>query len=372
MRGSIRKHGTGWQFTVNLGKDPLTGKRKQKSKGGFRTKKECEKAVNELVMQLEKGEFFEVEKMSLQEYLSYWLATYAKANVAPSTYIRYSFSAADIIGYLGNIEVSKLKPAHIQKLYADLSNYKKQSNSTLLKTHRMLHIALKHGVGWQILSTNPCDNVQPPRAEKTDMSIWTVAEANKFLETIKDEIIFMPVTIALQTGMREGEICALKWDNINLSSATLSVKYTLQKINKILILKNPKTKKSIRTLALMKTTIEELKHHKKNQLQNILALGENYNDDNYVCCWEDGRPIDPMYISKRFNKLVRDYKLPIIRFHDLRHTHATLLLQQGVNPKIVSERLGHSTISITLDTYSHVLPNMQKEAVLKLDELFAK
>lgn len=371
MRGHVRKHGTGWQYTIELEPDPTTGKRRQKSKGGFNTKKECEKAMNQLIVELEKGNYFEASSITLKEYLIYWMDNYASTNVAPSTLKRYKISISDINSYLGGTLLSKLKPINIQNLYTKLLEEKQQSKSTILKTHRTLSIALKHAVNWQLINSNPCNNVQPPRPDKIDMKVWDVKAANKFLVTIKNDVIYLPVLIALQTGLREGELCALKWENVDLTSKTLSVKYTLQKINEKLSLKEPKTKKSKRTIALMDSTINILKEYKKQQALYKLTLGEEYYNENYVCAWNDGRPFDPLYLSKKFPKLIEKYNFPYIRFHDLRHTHATMLLQQGVNPKIVSERLGHSTISITLDTYSHVLPNMQKEAAEKLNELFS-
>ena len=138
----------------------------------------------------------------------------------------------------------------------------------------------------------------------------------------------------------------------------------------MLSLKDPKTKKSRRTIVLLNSTVSALGQWRKEQQLFHVALEKDYDSEGYVCTWNDGRPFDPLYLSKKFPKLLKKYNFQPIRFHDLRHTHATMLLQQGVNPKIVSERLGHSTISITLDIYSHVLPNMQKEAVSRLEELF--
>lgn len=370
MRGHTRKHGAGWQYTIELEPDPATGKRRQKSKGGFKTKKECEQAMNKLIAELDRGDYFETSNMILRDYLSYWTINYVNANVAPSTLTRYKLSISDINSYLGNIPLSKLKPSHIQDLYSKLISDKQQSKSTVLKTHRTLSLSLKHAINWQLIASNPCNNVQPPRPNIVLMKIWNTEAANNFLKLIRSESIYIPVLIALQTGLREGEISALKWEDINLEDKTLSVKHSLQRINGKLSLKEPKTRKSRRTIALMDSTIVALKEYKKRQLIYKLSLGEDYINEGFVCTWNDGRPFDPLYISKKFVKLIKKYEFPRIRFHDLRHTHATMLLQQGINPKIVSERLGHSTISITLDTYSHVLPNMQKEAVEKLEKLF--
>ena len=372
MRGHIRKRGAGYQIVVDIGRDPITNKRKQKSIGGFKTKKEAEKALAQYISKIEKGEYFEAEKISLKEFLDHWLETYAKVNVAPKTFIRYKEFCNTINNYIGHNKLNQIKPAHIQKFYSVLIDEGRLSNSTILKIHRMLHLALKHAVMWQMIINNPTEAVTAPRVKKTEMSVWDSDTANKFLNDIKETPIYIPTLLALTTGMRQGEICALKWDNINFSNGTISVVNSLQRLNGKLVIKPPKTDKSIRNISLMDFTIKELKEHRKKQLEYKLLFGENYQDENFVCAWEDGRPMDPHYVSSKFAKLVKQLNYPKIRFHDLRHTHATMLLQQGVNPKIVQERLGHSQVTVTLDIYSHVLPNMQKEAVQKLESLFQK
>lgn len=185
--------------------------------------------------------------------------------------------------------------------------------------------------------------------------------------------MYLPVMLAITTGMRRGAIAAIQWDNVDLKKKMLYVQYSLQRIDGELKPMDTKTNKSRRSVALMDITIEALKEERKNQLERKLAYGEKYQDLNYVCCWDDGRPLDPDFISKKFNKIVKKLDMPQIRFHDLRHTHATMLLKQGTNPKIVQERLGHATISTTMDIYSHALPEMQKEATEKLEKsLFKK
>lgn len=379
MRGHIRKRGSGYQIIVDMGRDPVTNKRKQKSVGGFKKKIDAEKALAQLITKIERGEHFETQNMELSQYLQHWLITYAKVNVAPSTYIRYTQFVTIITDKIGTIELSKLKPLHIQNFYNNLISENRLSNSTILKVHRLLHLAFKHAIGWQTMLINPCQSVQPPRAEKIEMTVWDIDSVNYFLDSIKESTIFIAVVIALQTGMREGEISALKWENIDFDHKMIYVTHSLQRIEGQLVRKVPKTKKSIRPIAMIQNTINILQEHADEQ-EKIKSESDGYCDSGFVIAWPDGRPYDPHYISKKFAQIIKSInkelknnnkkELPVIRFHDLRHTHATLLLKQGVNPKIVSERLGHSTVSITLDLYSHVLPNMQKEAAQKLDLLF--
>ncbi|WP_207671430.1 site-specific integrase [Clostridium thermarum] len=218
-----------------------------------------------------------------------------------------------------------------------------------------------------MLHNNPTDNVKPPQPKDYEIKVWDAETSSAFLEAIKNESIYLPVLIALQTGMREGEVCALKWDSIDLERKNLYVKHTLKRDSENEIeLKAPKTKRSKRNIKLMDETVKELRHQKNIHRLNKIVLGKDYKDDEYVCAWPDGRVIDPHYVCSRFVKLVKKYGFPELTFHGLRHTHATLLLLAGVHPKVVSERLGHSSITITLDLYSHVLPDMQQEAVDKL------
>jgi integrase len=351
-----------------MGKDPLTNKRLRKSKSGFRTKKECEAALAEIITKLDKGEYFEASDMNLKEYLIYWLDIY-KSKIAPSTLQRYQEYSNYAIKHIGNIKLEKLKPINLQKLYVKLEET--LTSGTVLKVHRMLHLALKHAVNWQMINSNPADAVTAPKANKTEMKVWSPEISAKFMNGIRGTTAFLPVMLALTTGMRRGEISALKWSNVNFKDGFISITHNMQRVDgNHYELKPPKTDKSARTIAMMDITIKELKEHRKKQLEIKLLMGYEYKDENFVCAWEDGRPYTPHYISDIFRKYVLKLDFPKIRFHDLRHTHATMLLSKGVHPKVVSERLGHSTINITLDTYSHVLPNMQKEAVKKLNVLF--
>lgn len=368
MRGSVFKKNNSWYFRVDVGIDPKTGNRKRKAKGGFRTKTEAEAALAKILNKVNSGTLIEESKMTVEKYLDYWIETYCVGNVAPSTLKRYKELCSTIKKHLGKSKLAVLKPTQIQAFYKKLLDDGDLSSTTILKIHRVFHTAYKHAHEWRLVATIPTASVNPPRANKTDFEVWDAEEANLFLETVKFHKIYIAVLLALQTGMRLGEILGLKWDNVNLPAKTLTVRVSMSKIKKELIIKKPKTSSSIRTIALMDATVNELKKLRKKQLELKMKNGIDYS---YVCCWEeDGHNMFPDYVSKNFQKLIKEYHFKKIRFHDLRHTHATLLLQQGVHPKIVSERLGHSTISMTLDTYSHVLPNMQREAVRQLENIF--
>lgn len=365
-RGTIRSYKkkdgtTTYEYLVYVGIDE-NGKKKYKRKRGFKKQKECQTALAEIITQIEKGAVVNNEKMNVNEYIDYWLETYPKSHCQPMTYRRYKQISADIKNYLGRYKLSKLNPLLVQKFYEDLINERKLSNNTVIKVHRMFHLALKHAMQWQLINTNPCDLVTPPKATEIKMKYWAPDEIQFNLDIIKNEKIYPAAFLAIQTGCRVGELCALKWEDVDLINGTITVNKTLQRLDGKLQTKKPKTKNSSRVITLLDNAVLFLKDLKNNQRQRKLQ----YNVPlDFILNWEDGRPMDPHYISEQFPKVLKQHNLPVIRFHDLRHTHATLLLSLGISPKIISERLGHSTVAFTLDTYSHVNIKMQKDEMSK-------
>lgn len=364
MKGTVRKDGSTWGYLVYVGTDE-NGKKKYKRKRGFKTKKECEAALAELITQIEKGTAIINDKMTVREYIEYWLMTYPKNHCQPSTYKRYCYFANDIIKYLGTYKLTSLNPLVVQKFYEDLKTDKNNSNNTIIKLHRMFHLALKHAQKWQLLFVNPCDLVTPPPADEIEMKYWTPDEISVYLDTLKDEFLYPAIYLAVHTGLREGELSALHWEDIDLVEKTLTVNKTMQRIDGNLELKKPKTKKSSRVVTLFDSTAKFLKAMKNKDIAEKLKYGIELN---YVLHWEDGRPVDPHYIAQNFPKVLAKYDfMPKVRFHDLRHTHATLLRKVKVDAKVISERLGHADVAFTLKTYTHVNTDMQREETSKAE-----
>jgi integrase len=369
MRGYTQRHGKSWRYRIEFDPDNA-GKRKTISKSGFKKESDAKKALREKLVEIDKGNYVEDKKITLESYLNEWIESY-KVNVAPSTYKRYKELMATAIRYIGKVELLKLTPLNIQTFYSKLLTEGKLSNATIVKIHRTLSLALKQAVGWNMINNNPCANIKPPKIIKKEMTVWSEDELKSFLYQSRNEHLYLHIALAAGTGMRLGEICALKWDCVDLKKGEIIVKRSIRRIGKELIVKEPKTKSSIRKISIANDLKDILVFHQKKQ-EHLIKDNEKYNDRNYVCAWEDdGRPYDPDYVTKNFHLLLANYELPMIRFHDLRHTHATILLLHDVPAKIVSERLGHSNIGITLDTYSHVLPSMQKAAAEKLNGLFS-
>lgn len=233
--------------------------------------------------------------------------------------------------------------------------------------HRLLRQALQQAIRWQLLARNPADAVQPPRPRRKEIRALTEDETAKLLTESKARWLYMPILIAATTGLRRGEVLAVRWADIDLEAKTLAVRRSLEQTAEGLSFKEPKTSRSRRVVALLDLTVDALRKHRTSQARERLAAGSAYLDLDLACCAGDGRPWLPSSLTHAFTTLASRIGLDGLRFHDLRHTHATQLLRQGVHPKIVSERLGHSTVGITLDVYSHVLPDMQQEAAKLVD-----
>jgi len=375
MRGTIIKRGDSYRIKVSLGKDSVTGKYLSHYETVRGNKKDAEKRLNELIHQHENGTFIKPGKVTLREYLKSWLADYCKPNLSPRTHELYSYICdKHIIPILGSILLVELKPQHLQRLYADkLSSG--LSGRTVQIIHITLHKALKNAVKTGLLLRNVVDAVDSPKIQRREMRVMSETDLHIFLEYAKDTPYYALFYTSLFTGMRRAELLALRWSDVDLTLCQLSVTRSMQYVShpdpqKRISFKEPKTSKSRRLIALSPSTAIALKEHEEKQ--NELRESLDYpvlSDNDLVFSHYDGSPLLPNSVTHAWIKLVRRCGLHGIRLHDARHTHASLLLKQGVHPKIVQERLGHGSIQITLDTYSHVAPGLQQAAANKFDDI---
>jgi integrase len=374
MRGHIRQRSPkSWASVLDLGPD-ATGKRRQKwhtVRGG---KKDAQRELARLLHEINTGAYVEPSRMTLSDYLDRWLDDYARPNVSAKTFERYEeIARLHLKPALGHHPLSKLQPLHIARYYSEALAYGRKdgrgglSARSVLHHHRVLRAALHQAVKWLLLPRNPADAVEPPRPKHREMRALDEAATAKLLRSASDSRLSLPVLLAVTTGLRRGEILGLRWQDVDLHKSSLAVRQSLEQTRGGLAFKQPKTAKSRRVVALPALAVEALKQRKVEQATTRLALGPSYQDHDLVCPRDDGTPWPPDSFSSSFVGLVRRAGVPTIRFHDLRHTHATQLLRQGVHPKVVSERLGHATVGITLDVYSHVLPGMQAEAASRTD-----
>ena len=388
MSIELKKRGATWTYVVDVGIDPITGKRKRKSEGSFRTKGDCRAAASKIINEVENGTYYKVSDITIKEFLEKYLTT-IKPNLAIKTFTTYKYlSDLYLVKNLGSMKVKDLKPLHIQDLYNKI--LKDKSPTTVRHLHNYLHKALNLAVKWQMAKTNPSDDVEKPKRAKPELHVLNENQLNSLLTALEKSSIHLIVCIAAGTGMREAEICGLQWDNVDVDNKILYVKNQLQRDeSKELNNAKLKTNNSYRKIQLPKMVISALKKQTITQAEDKQYFGDNYNKNNYVVTQSNGNPYDPSYISRNFNRVTKEYKhkiknetdeikeltlsqmlnIPKIRFHDLRHTHATLLLKLGLSPKVVAERLG-DTVATIMNTYAHVLPDMQKEAAEKLDDIF--
>jgi len=364
-----------WQIVVEAGRG-ANRKRKRIKKvfiGGQRA------AKNELLRlraQLATGLYVEPKKWTLAQYLEHWLDTYGKPNLAPSTYASYERIIRKHISLeMGQISIEKVQPMHIQAYYSQkLQNGRRDgagglSARTVQYHHRVLREALHHAVKWQILVRNPADACEAPRPSRPEMSVLDAEGVSAMLEIIEghpDRDIFIT---AVFTGMRQGELLGLRWQDVDLNKRVVRIQQSVGFIPKLgFVFREPKTKRSRRQVVLPQMAVDALTRRQKQVATDKIFIGADlYKSHDLVFCTNAGAPLDPSGLSRRFKRIATKVNAPKLRFHDLRHTHATMLLSQGVHPKVVQERLGHESINITLDTYSHVLPGMQEDAVAKME-----
>jgi len=410
MRGHARKRGEpgSWEYIVDVGMHAAerctacnkrfwverrpkqqcprcrgtlseTEERRRETKAGFATRKECVAAMNKLLVAVEQHDYSAPTKASVREYLvKEWLPA-VKSTIRPTTYGSYlQHVECHIVPHIGSVKLQKLSGSQVNALYAKLAesgakNGKKGiSPMTIHHVHACLHKACKDAVRWGHISRNPLDAADPPRKKgdgTKEMKTWTAEQLKAFLDSVRDDrLAALWHTIAM-TGMRRGEALGLRWSDIDLENARLSVRRALIPTNREVVVSEPKTAKGRRVIALDAGTVEVLKGQAARQLDEQKEWDAAWVDSAYVFTAENGAALDPESVTRYFRQAVAKSMLPPIRLHDLRHTHATLALQAGIHPKVVSERLGHATISITLDTYSHAIPAMQEEAAVLIAQL---
>jgi len=379
MRGHIvKRYKDSYNIVLNLGTDLATGKRKQQWITVKGTKKEAEKRLADMLHQLDTGTFMKPGKTTLAEYLERWLKDYAWPYLAPRTAEGYeSIIRQHLIPKLGNITLTQLKPEHLQKYYSEMLRSGRCDSScglsaqTVRHHHTALHKALQTAVEWGLLSRNSADAVRPPHAERPEIHIWSEDDITRFLESAKDTPYYALFYTALFTGMRRSEFLALKWSDIDLLLCQIYVNRSLHQLRDgSIVYREPKTAKGRRMIALSPSVTLVLREHKEQQEATWTQLETLLKDDDLVFSTVDGKPLRPNTITRAWTVLAARAGLKVIRLHDARHTHASIMLKQGIHPKIVQERLGHSSIAITLDTYSHVSPGLQEAAAKRFDEAF--
>ncbi|HLY58238.1 MAG TPA: site-specific integrase [Stellaceae bacterium] len=378
--GHIRERSPGsFEIRYTLPPDPWTGKRKVVTTTFRGQRREAMAELRRRLRSIDTSEHVDPSRVTVGQWLDTWLTSILE-EVSPKTHERY---AEVVRNYLrprfGVLQLAKLTPPHIQAAYTEWAEGGRLdgrpgglSPQTRRHMHRILRAALLRAVEQQLIARNPADAFRKrlPKVERREMVALTVDQAQTLLAALRHTRTYWPALVALATGMRRGEILALRWRNVDLDRGIVRVTGSLEQTKAGLRFKAPKTNRS-RAITLPAFAVEELRRLKREQAETFLALGMRPNLDTLVCCREDGEPLQPRSLTHEFTRLVARAKgVPRVRFHDLRHSHATQLLADGVHPKVAQERLGHSTIATTLDLYSHVTSTMQEDAASRLDAAY--
>jgi integrase len=367
--GWTRKRGSTWTWYIEDVPDPSTGRPRQVSKGGFRTRKEARDALLEAQAALRSGTFVEPSKRTVGSYLlEEWLPDNQPPRLRPSSHANYTiYTRTHVVPRLGDIELQRLTPSNLSAFYRSLLTDARRDGQglapkTVRNIHAMLHRALRDAVRLDYLVRNVADAVTPPRGASPEMQVWTPEQLRAFLAHARHDRLYALWLLVATTGMRRAELAGLRWIDIDLAAARLSPRRPRVVVNYVVHESEPKTRMGKRSLALDPATLAALQEHKARQEQERAQVGPAWMDSGLVFTRPDGSPIHPDLITDWFRRLARNAGLPAIRLHDVRHSYATAALAAGIPAKVISERLGHATIAITLDVYSHVIPGMDAAA----------
>jgi integrase len=372
MKGHIRERSPGhWAIILDV-RDPETGERRRKWHSFKGTKREAQNECARLITTMDGGAYVEPAKTTLGQFLERWIE-YMASQVAPRTHERYAeIARKNIVPLLGNAVLTKLRPEQISSAYAKALTAGRRdgggglSPRTVHHMHRILRQALEQAARWNMLARNPADAVRPPKVERAAMQTYDLPETAALIEAARGTRMLIPTLLAVLCGLRRGEVLAVRWRHIDLEIGQVGIVESLEQTRAGLRFKETKSGRA-RTVALSATVIDELRGHRARQAQELLRLGIRLSPNTLVAARPDGEPMQPRSLTHEWEKLTMRRGLRRIRFHDLRHAHATHLLASGVHPKIASERLGHSSVGITLDLYSHVTRGMQVDAAALVD-----
>lgn len=349
-RGTILQRARGYYAVASVVDE--AGKRHRPRSGPFRTRREAETALGQMMADIDQGSFVTPDRTPIADYLARWLAA-RRHELRPTTAANYAGVVRRyVVPAIGSVAMKDLKPSHIARLYADMRD-RGLSARTVRTVHIVLHRALADAVRDGTLVRNVADAVRLPRVEAPEMKTWDAEQLNQFLTATRDHAMHAGFFTAAMTGLRRGELLGVRWADVDLDDATLAVRRTIVVVDGVMVEGEPKTNRSRRVIDLDPVTIDVLRWWKVQQAERLLASGKR---TDRVFPW---RPED---VSAEFRKAARRAGVPVVRFHDLRHTSATLMLSAGLPVHVVSARLGHTSAVVTWGTYAHVLPGADAAA----------
>lgn len=392
MTGHVAKKGNKYYLVLET-RDPSTGKRKQKwISTGLTRKRDAEERLHEVLADYQRGAFVDPTNITVAELLNRWIEDVVKLG-SESRYKRYeSIVRCHLIPNIGAVPLRQLSPADVQAMYRKLYQSGKivqgkkgepepprapMAEATIRKIHNVLNAAVDMAVKWRLISANPLRGavVVPSAGDEDDdaegeVRYWTPEETRRFLAVAAGSPNYVLYALALGTGLRRGELFGLKWDDVDFERATISVRRTLKRASSPPKFGPPKTKTSRRTISISPSLVTLLRRHRARQLQEKMQNRNVYEDYGLIFAQPNGRPMHPNNLVKReFARLKKLAGVTDIRFHDLRHTHAVEMIRRGIHVKAISARLGHASIVVTMDTYGHLLPEVESEAAMVIEDL---
>lgn len=366
-KGTVFRKNNGWAFRVDAGIEGATGKRRQMLRQGFGTKRQAETALTEMVHASDNGGLVARSTLRLGTFLDDWVESQSQ-RLRPTTLHSYRIATGHVDKVLGRATLQSLNALQIEKFYAEMGvSGGSKGTGLAAKTVRNIHVVIRKALSdaerLGLVQRNVASAARPPVAVRPEFATWSSSEVREFFDTAKIDRLFAAFVLSATTGMRRGEVLGMRWNDVDFDAAQLAVVQTITTAANKVIVSPPKTPRSRRTIYLDAQTLKVLREHRRKQSEERLAAGPTWVGSNTLLFTNEvGELVRPDLLTRTFTRLSRTAGLPIIRLHDLRHTYATLALKAGVHPKVVSERLGHATVAITLDLYSHVTPAIARDA----------
>ena len=367
LRKRTNKNGSvSWQVIIEGERDPMTGKRERYYKTINGTKKQAEATMRKLIAEVENGGIVTASAMKVGDWMSEWLRLYLP-NIEATTRDGYRDKIDNYIKpMLGNIPLKSLKTDNVQQ-WINEPHARGLAPKTIRNAYNNLNAAMKKAVVLRMIPYNPCGGVELPKMKKYRANVYTAAQVNDLLAIAADTDFYLAIALMTSTGIRRGELLALKWKHVDLAKKVIRIRENMVQAGTKILEKSPKSEAGRRDITIGDDVVSLLRNAKMQYLIDKSQPG--FKDLDYVVHKPDGTPYRPDAMTRKWERFLVRHKLPHIRLHDLRHTHATLLIQAGVSPKVVQERLGHSDVTVTLNTYTHVMPDMAQEAADKIDKL---
>ncbi len=364
-----------YNIVIDKGRDPMTGKRLRVQKAVKNiTKKEAEKILRNMLIEAEQGLLIDSNNITVEQHILRWEEDVVKPLRARSTARAYeTYIHQYIIPGIGKIKLQSLSTYTVQQFYNEFMKSPtirgtSRSPRSLRKLHMVLRASLEMAVDYELIKKNPAAKAKLPKCNKYKGEVYTIEEINELINLSVGTNVEMPVLLALALGARRGELLALTWDDLNFATSEVTICKSLGQIKGEVFVKTPKTESSVRTISIPNNVLQQLKKHRHEQLKFKLKFGREYVDRKLILCKDNGDYLKLDALSNRFAKFMKKTGMRHLRFHDLRHLHATMLLSLGIPAKIAQERLGHQSISTTLDIYSHVLKEDEQKAVRQIDD----